>query len=62
VVEFIFLYGFGDFSFRCPVYEIGVEVIELITSSHRQLLEFILCGYQAIRVVINDFQMLKDLI
>jgi hypothetical protein len=62
MVEFIFPYGFRDFSFGCLVYEIRMEVMKLVTSSHGQLLEFILCGYQVVGVIIDDFQMLKDLI
>jgi hypothetical protein len=62
VIEFIFPGGLGDFSFRCLVYEVRMEVMELVTSSHGQLSEFILCSYQAVGVIVNDFQMFKDLI
>jgi hypothetical protein len=62
VIEFIFPGGLRDFSFRCPVYEVRIEVIELVTSSYGQLSEFILRGYQAVGVVVDDFQMFKDLI
>jgi hypothetical protein len=62
VIEFVFPGGLGDFSFGCLVYEVRMEVIELVTSSHGQLSEFILYGYQAVGVVVDDFQMFKDLI
>jgi hypothetical protein len=39
-----------------------MEIMELVTSSYGQLLEFILRGYQAVGVVVDDFQMFKDLI
>jgi hypothetical protein len=62
VIEFVFPGGLRDFSFGCPVYEVRMEVIELVTSSHGQLSEFILHSYQAVGVIVDDFQMFKDLI
>jgi hypothetical protein len=53
VIEFVFPGGLRDFSFGCPVYEVRIEVMELVTSSYRQLLEFILCSYQVVEVVID---------